>query len=387
MASGSINTILENAPEKVREAKGNLAHLALEAGLVDRLITDNERREYLSELTREDGEEEKTADEPGADDREDDEKQKFRRVAFNNYLRDVRLPVEHKDDKVAVITAVGSIVNGNAPQGVIGDKSLNKLIRKARLDDDVKAIVLRIDSGGGSKTASEKIRVELQAAQDSDIPVVASMGSVAASGGYFIAASADEIWALPTTITGSIGIFGLMPSFEKTLANYGIYSDGVATTPLAGGPSPLRGVTPVYGEVLQTVIEAGYQQFLTTVANGRGMDVDAVDEVAQGRIWTGEKAQQLGLVDELGDLDEAINAAARLADVEDYSLWFVEPELSIEEKLLRRFAEHARAVLPELNNNPVSRIKSVVNKELGILEQLNDPHHAYVICGGCPAVR
>jgi len=152
------------------------------------------------------------------------------------------------------------------------------------------------------------IHAELQAAQDSDIPVVASMGSVAASGGYYIAASADEIWALPTTITGSIGIIGLIPSFEKTL-------------PMAGGPSLLRGVSPDYGDVLQTVIEAGYQQFLTTVANGRDMDIDAVDKVAQGRIWTGQKAQELGLVDELGDLDEAINAAARLADVEDYSLW------------------------------------------------------------------
>jgi len=395
MSAGSINTVLENAPENVRKAEGNLARLALEAGLVDRLVTDNERREYLIELTKENGEEEKgtdadaDADVDGEDeeDSDDDEDEKFRRVAFKEYLRDVRQPVEHKDDRIAVITAVGNIVDGHAPKGVIGAKSLSKLIRKARLNDDVKAIVLRIDSGGGSKTASEMIRTELQAAQDADIPVVASMGSFAASGGYWIAASADEIWALPTTITGSIGIFGLLPTFEKTLANHGVYSDGIATTPLAGGASAMRGVTPVYGEVLQSVIEAGYQQFLTTVADGRDMDVDAVDKVAQGRIWTGEKAQELGLVDELGDLDEAINAAASLADVDDYSTWYVAPELSFEEQMLRRIAENAHTVLPKISNNPVSRLKRLVHTELGFLERLNDPHHAYVICGGCLAIQ
>jgi len=370
LTAGSINTMLENAPEKIRSVEGNLARLALEEGLVDRLVTDPERREYLMELAG-----------------EDTDKQNYRRVAFNEYLRDARQKVKHKDDKVAVITAVGNIIDGHAPAGEIGSKSLSKLIRKARLDSKVKAIVLRIDSGGGSKSASEIIRSELKAAQDSGIPVVASMGSVAASGGYWIAASSDEIWALPTTITGSIGIIGLLPSFEKTLGHYGINSDGVATTPIAGGASATRGVSPVYGELLQSVIEAGYQQFLTTVANGRGMDVDAVDEIAQGRVWTGAKAQQLGLVDELGDLEEAIKAAGLLAGVEDYSLWHVEPELSFEEKLIREIAENTRKVLPKFSNNLVSGIMSLVRSELGFLERLNDPQHAYVICGGCPAVQ
>ena len=371
--AGSITSVLDNAPQKVQEAQGNLARLAVQEGLIDRLVTDNERREYLIELA-------------GVNE-EDTEQQNYRRVAFKAYLRDARLPVKHKDNKVAVITAVGDIVDGHAPQGVIGSKSLSKLIRKARLDDDVKAIVLRIDSGGGSKSASEIIHTEVQAAQDSGIPIVASMGSVAASGGYYIAASADEIWALPNTITGSIGIIGLLPSFEKTLARYGVYTDGIATTPIAGGASALRGVSPVYGEVLQSTIESGYQQFLTTVADGRNMDVDAVHEVAQGRVWTGEKAEQLGLVDELGDLNDAINAAARLADIENYSLWYVEPALSLEEKLLRRIAENADALSPKISHSPVSKLISMVRSELGFLERLNDPHHAYVICGGCPAVQ
>ena len=370
MAAGSIDNMLENAPEKIQSAGGNLARLAMEEGLVDRLVTDSERRKYLIKLAG-----------------EDTETQSYRRVPFKDYLNEARLPLEQKDTKVAVIRAVGNIVDGNAPEGEIGGKSLSRLIRKARLNEDVKAIVLRIDSGGGSKSASEIIRSELQAAQDAGISVVASMGSVAASGGYWIAASADEIWALPTTITGSIGIFGMLPSVEKTLANHGIYTDGVATTPLAGGASFFRGVSPAYGEVLQSVIEAGYQQFLTTVASGRGMEIDAVHEVAQGRVWTGAKARDLGLVDELGDLEEAIDAAVRLADVEDYSLWYVEPELSVEEKLLRKLAENARALLPVVSTNPFVKMQNLVRHEVDLFEKLNDPHHAYVICGGCPDVR
>ncbi len=369
MDTGSIDSMLHNAPEEVRGAEGNLARLSLEKGLVDRLLTDTERRRYLIDLVG-----------------EDTESNDYRRVSYKEYLKVARLPPEPKAHKVAVVTAVGNILDGNAPAGQIGSQSLIRLIREARLDSDVKAIVLRIDSGGGSKTASEMIRSELQAAQDAGIPLVASMGSVAASGGYWIAASADEIWASPTTVTGSIGIFGLMPSFEKTLARYGIYSDGVATTPIAGGASVTRGISADYGEVLQTIIEAGYQQFLTTVATGRDMDVDAVQEVAQGRIWTGEKAQQIGLVDELGDLEQAISAAARLAGIEDYSVWDVQPGLSVEERVLRRLSEVVVNRLPTISNNPVSRMTGIIRQEFGFLERLNDPSHAYVICGDCPVL-
>lgn len=369
MAAGSIHAMLQNAPEQIRLAQGNLARLSLEKGLVDRLVTDTERRSYLLDLAG-----------------EDTETKDYRRVAYKEYLRSARMPIQHNAGKVAVITAVGTILDGDAPSGEIGSKSLTRLIRKARLDSHVEAIVLRIDSGGGSKTASESIRSELQAAQASGIPVVASMGSVAASGGYWIAASADEIWASPTTVTGSIGIFGLLPSFENTLARYGIYSDGVTTTPIAGGASAMRGISPVYGEVLQSIIDAGYQQFLSTVAKGRGMDIDAVHEIAQGRIWTGETAQQLGLVDELGDLEQAISAAAHLADLEDYSVWYVEPEQSIEEKLLLRFAAVMASSLPRTGNNPVSRIFNTIHQELGFLGRLNDPANTYVICSECPVI-
>lgn len=367
MSAGSVDAMLQDGPEQVRLAQGNLARLSLEKGLVDRLVTDTERRSYLIELAGED-------------------KNNYRGVGYKTYLRTAKRPTPHKKSKIAVITAVGNIVDGDAPAGEIGSESLAQLIRDAHLDNDVEAIVLRIDSGGGSKTASEIIRSELQAVQASGIPVVASMGSIAASGGYWIAASADEIWATPTTITGSIGIFGLVPSFEKTLARYGIYSDGVATTPIAGGISVERGVSPEYGEVLQLLIEAGYQQFLTTVADGRNMDVDAVHEVAQGRIWTGEKAQQIGLVDELGDLEQAINAAARLASIEDYSVWYVQPELSVEEMLLQRFTTAVSSALPKIHNDPISIVTNRVRQELNFLGRLNDPRNAYVICGNCPTL-
>ena len=366
---GSIHTMLENSSDNIRSVDGNLARLSLDAGLADRLVTNTELRSYLVELAGEDSE---TMD--------------YRSVSYNKYLRIARKTIEQKDAKVAVITAVGNIVNGDAPAGSIGDKSLSKLIRSARLDSNVKAIVLRIDSGGGSKTASEIIRSELEAAQDAGIPVIASMGSVAASGGYWIAASADEIWATPTTVTGSIGIFGLMPSFEKTLANYGIFSDGVATTPVAGGASITGGITPAFAEGLQLTIESGYQQFLTTVAEGRDMEVDAVHEVAQGRIWTGEKAKEIGLVDELGDLEQAITAAARLADIDDYSVWHVKKQLSVEEQLMLKFAEMVSIGSLTSSNNPISRVTNTIRKELSFLETLNDPSHAYVICSNCPVL-
>jgi len=367
MTNGSIDALLHNGPEQLQGAQGNLARLALESGFVDRLVTDAEQRAYLIELVG-----------------EDKESRSYRGVDYQAYLRATQKRAKHKASKVAVITAVGAIIDGKAPPGQIGGESLKNLVRKARLDADVKAIVVRIDSGGGSKAASEIIRTELSEAQKSGIPVVASMGSVAASGGYWIAATADEIWASSTTVTGSIGIFGLLPSFEKTLARYGIYSDGISTTPIAGGASVMRGVSPSVQKVLQTIIDAGYQQFLTTVANGRGMSEEAVHEIAQGRIWTGKKALELGLVDKLGDLNQSINAAARLADVEDYSVWYVEPDLSLEEQILKKLSENTKYSLDQARKNPLSLIRKTIEAEFPFLENLNDPQNAYAICIDCP---
>ena len=369
LSAGSVNSLLQNLPEQLRSAEGNLAQLALEAGLVDRLVTDTERQDYLIELAG-----------------EDTESNGYRKVAYQDYLRGTRKAVDHDSGKIAIITAVGNIIDGKAPAGTIGSDSLTALIRKARTDDNVKAIVLRIDSSGGSKSASEMIRSELQEAQASGIPLVASMGSVAGSGGYWIAASADEIWASPTTITGSIGVIGLMPSFDKALERYGISTDGVATTPIAGA-SVLRELSPQLAEVIQLTIDAAYQQFLSTVADGRNMDVDAVHETAQGRIWTGDAAQQLGLVDELGNIEQAIHAAGNLAGIEDYTVWYVQPQLTLEERLLQKLTETVSSFLPQLDKSALFQLVSRFRQQLGVLNQLNDPRNTYVICSDCPVVH
>ena len=197
-------------------------------------------------------------------------------------------------------------------------------------------------------------------------------------------AGSSEIWALPTTLTGSIGIFGVIPTFEKTLARYGINSDGVSTTPLAGGASLERGISPLAAEVIQAVIEAGYREFLSGVARGRDMTTEAVHEIAQGRVWSGEAALELGLVDKLGDLEEAIAAAAALAEVEDYSVWYVEPEQSTQDMLLRELMAHAPVLKSPLSLDPISLVTRQIRQDLKFLSTLNDPQGAYVICGSCP---
>lgn len=370
LPEGSLDAVLQDFPKHIRQANGDVAQASVDMGLVDRLITDDELRDYLVELAGESEEEGKEGE--------------YRRISYQAYLAATRKPEKQKDNRVAVITAVGTIVDGSAKAGTIGSESLTKLIRKARKNEHVKAIVLRVDSGGGSKTASEIIRRELESVQQAGIPVISSMGSVAASGGYWISATADEIWAQPTTITGSIGIFGLIPTFEKTLARYGIYGDGVGTTPMAGGVSLARGITPVYGDVIQTVIEAGYQQFLSTVGRGRNMSTEEVDEVAQGRVWSGDKALELGLVDHLGGLEQAIEAAARLAELDDYSTWYLQPELTTQEKLLQQLLVEAGMDLTASSIDPVSQLLGNIRRELNFLEQLNDPRGAYVICAVCP---
>ena len=367
LPDGSIDGFLDDAPDKIRQVNGDLAQMAVEMGIVDRLLTADEGRAYLIELAG-----------------EDEKSNEYKRISYGQYLTVARNPELSEDNKIAVITAVGTIIDGKARAGGIGSSSLTKLIRRVKKDEQARAIVLRVDSGGGSKTASEIIRRELENLQDSGIPVVVSMGSVAASGGYWISATADEIWASPTTITGSIGIFGLIPTFEKTLARYGIHSDGVGTTPVTGGASIDRGVSPVYGEIIQLVIDAGYQQFLAVVSRGRNMSTDAVHEIAQGRVWTGEAALDLGLVDHLGDLEQAIEAASRLAKIDDYSIWYVEPELSTREELLRTLMSEVSVVLPESGLNPGALLMNKIKQDLNFLTQLNDPRGAYVICGSCP---
>ena len=363
----SLNDTIDNIQAVLESASGNLGQVALNSGWVDQLMSDRERAEYLVGLI-------------GAD--EEDE-QRYRGIGFEDYLALNPTETEASEHKIAVITAVGSIVDGYADAGSIGSLTLLERIQQARDDDAVKAIVLRVDSGGGSKSASEIIRQELAHAQAAGIPVVASMGSVAASGGYWISATADRIFAHQNTITGSIGIFALIPTFEKVLNEYGVFGDGVATTPLAGAASIDRGIQPIYAGLIQQVIQSGYDQFLA-VAEGRNMTPEAVNEIAQGRVWTGTKALELGLVDEIGGLDEAIQAAAELADITDYAIWRVEPEASRRQQILEALTAEIRTLAPAVKRDPITQHWRAMQSEVRTLTRFNDPQKAYVICETCP---
>ena len=306
--------LTENFSDAVEAADGDLAAMALERGLVDRLVSRPEVRAELANRG--------AADSDGG----------FRRVGFKTYVQ-ASSEWHPRADRIGIIVAQGAITEGRQPPGTIGSESTSRLIRQAANDDRIKAVVLRIDSGGGSAFASEVIRSELMALKEAGKPVVVSMGNVAASGGYWIAMGADEVWAYPTTLTGSIGIFGFFPTFQNTLGEIGINTDGVGTTPLSGALRADRALPESARSLLQSFIEHGYREFISLVAEHRHMSVEAVDNVAQGRVWSGAQAQRRGLVDQLGTLEQAVASAARSAGIgEDYRVSYVEGELSAFER-------------------------------------------------------
>jgi len=364
MSAEQLDTYAQDFPPVVAGANGDTAKAALDAGLVDKTMTRIEIRQHLIELVG-----------------EDEEKHTFNQIGMSDYLRtidDDRFGREAKGDKVAIIVARGTILDGSHPAGTIGGDSTGALIRKARNDEDVKAIILRVDSGGGSAFASEVIRRECEAARADGIPVIASMGSVAASGGFWISTSSDQIWAHPSTITGSIGIFGMFATYQRPLAEHlGLRVDGVSTAPLSG-VRPDRELPADVSDALQQIIEQGYRDFLSRVAESRGMTTEEVDAVAQGRVWSGADAYELGLVDNLGDLDDAIAAAAELADLgDDYAVSYIEPKREFMERLLNDLMGSAIAAAPQPEPSrldvQLSRLKDAVRE----LVDFNDPNHVY----------
>jgi len=328
-----LQDLIDRYPEHLAAAGGDGAQLALAAGLVDRVEPRDALRQRLIELVGEDA-----------------KKHTFNQIAMADYLKAVggdRFGRKAKGDLVAVVVAKGVISDGSRPPGQIGGDSTAALIRQARYDKAVKAIVLRVDSPGGSGFASEVIRRELEVARADGKVVVASMGSVAASGGYWISMGADEVWASPNTITGSIGIFAMFPTVEKPLAKYlGVHVDGVGTTRLAGALRLDRALDPAVAQAVQTMIDEGYRDFLSVVSAGRKMTPEAVDRIGRGRVWSGARAAELGLVDHLGSLDDAIQAAAARAGLgEKYAVRYIEKELTFKEKLLRGLVTRAAAGL------------------------------------------
>jgi protease-4 len=327
LESSALDAYIENFSTRLKEVDGKAAELARVSGLVDRVVYRDEVRDHLIELVG-----------------EDDDSGSYRRVNYKPYLQAVREASPRSAAGVGVVVAKGMILNGNQPPGDVGGDSTAKLIQNAREDRSIKAVVLRVDSPGGSSFASELIRRELELTQDAGKVVVASMGSVAASGGYWISMNADEIWASPTTITGSIGIYAMFPTVERTLAKVGIHNDGVGTSSLGGSLRPDRTLTAEAREILQLMTEQGYQEFIGKVAAGRKMTTEEVDQIARGRVWTGQDGQRIGLVDQLGDLEKAIESAAARAELGDeYFVRYLAQEPSLRERMLTTLLSRARS--------------------------------------------
>ncbi len=383
-----ISDYVSNSVPAMLAAKGNSAKVALDAKLVTGLKSslDVERRmvELVGSDSPKDTEKKVEADESDAG-------ESFNSTSLEDYLRVVQAEKRAKSAgkaKIGVIIAAGEILDGSQPPGTVGGESSAMLIREARHDDDVKAIVLRVDSPGGSVFASEQIYRELRAAQADGKPVVVSMGDLAASGGYYIASSADEIWAHPATITGSIGIFGAIPTFQNTLKKIGVSVDGVGTTNLSGQLRIDRPLGEDAKVLLQSFIERGYEEFLAHVAEGRKKTRDEVHAIAQGRVWIGTDAKANGLVDQLGLFDQAVKSAAKLADLTgDYDVERIEPELSWAESLAmqikvwfaKNFVGEIEARIPALQ---VAREFEPLQRELSRWSRMNarDNRYAYCFC-------
>ena len=367
---------------KMKQVSGDYAQYALQNNWVDVLQTD---QQLQAKLIQEAG--------PSFSGKT------FKNISFNKYLSSLNSPAAltlPSQDSVAVIVARGNIVDGKQKAGKIGGDSTAALLKKARVNDNVKAVVLRIDSGGGSMFASEIIRNEVLAIKEAGKPVIASMSSVAASGGYWIAMSADEIWAAPSTITGSIGVFGTILTFEKSLNSLGIYSDGVATTEL-NNISLSRGISEDLSDVFQLGVEDAYDKFITLVAQERELSKEAVNKVAQGRVWTATQAQSFGLVDKLGNKQDAIDAAAQLAQLDNYDVITIEQTLSEKDQFLKELFNTklvSTYILPEpSSNNLLQRVISSFGglgeqmiEQFDEINQFNDPKGIYSRCLTCDVI-
>lgn len=371
--AGTIEDFTDNFTEIVEEAGGDMAVAAAQYGLVDDLLKRTEIRELLIDYVGPD------PDNPDT----------YQAANMYDYLAQMRVLSGDKvrSQNVAVIVAAGDILFGSQPPGTIGGDSTAELLRRARNDDSVEAVVLRVDSSGGSSFASDIIMDEIRALQEAGKPVVASMSSVAASGGYVISMYADRVFASPSTITGSIGIYGIFPTYQRTLDVIGIATDGVGSTPLSGELRPDRAMSDQAKHLFQMMINDGYQDFIGSVADSRGMELDAVDAIGQGQVWTGMDALNNGLVDELGGLDDAIAAAAELAEIsdEDFGIKSIDQELSPGEQILIDLLGAAASMGVDVSGwagqrSLVDDIKDSVAEQTSTILKFNDPKGVYSHC-------
>ncbi|MDN4503297.1 signal peptide peptidase SppA [Alteromonadaceae bacterium BrNp21-10] len=356
---------------KFEQADGDWAQYALQNNWVDALKT---RDEVISELT--------TVVESNKS------KRGYKHITFKDYLSVIQSPFPDQggDNNVAIVVAKGSILNGEQKAGTIGGDSTAQLLRQARLDDSVKAVVLYVDSPGGSAFASEIIRQEIDNLKAAGKPVVAQMSTYAASGGYWISASADEIWAAPTTVTGSIGIFGMFMTYENTLDYLGVHTDGVGTTEFAG-LTATRALDPRIGAIFQRSIENGYDKFISLVAKERNMTKEEADSKAQGRVWIGQQALEIGLVDKIGYLPDAVASAAQLAGLDSYDTKSIEKHLSPSEEFWKKLFSQASSVVGKVGiAQSDSRLMGIVKgliSEFDAMANMNDPRGIYAYCLAC----
>lgn len=366
LSEDSFDESLDSLLSKFKAAGGDFSQYALNSKLIDAVMTHQEFDAFVQQKV---------------------EQKEPNYIALSDYLDYVDQTIQPiVKDKVAIVVASGTIYDGVRNPGEIGGHSTAELLKMAREDDAVKAVVLRVNSPGGSAFASEIIRNEVLALKQAGKPVIASMSGVAASGGYWISASADEIWASPTTITGSIGIFGMFMTYEKSLQHLGLSTDGVGTTELAGY-GPTRALPAKLGDIIQLSIEQGYREFINLVSTERGMTPEAVDKIAQGRVWSGQTAKELGLVDHLGYYDDAILAAAQRAELEDYEIIQITKPMKGFDKIIQELLGLAKVNLgyeptPSTNQKVMSALKSVLKDTTRWIE-FNDPRHMYVYCVQC----
>jgi protease-4 len=369
----TIDDLMNNLVEYTETMNGDLAQLALDFGFVDGLLTRSELRDRIIEASG------TAVDKQGS----------YPAANLDDYLDQMRVIKRDAVNEVniAVVVAAGDILNGSQPPGTIGGDSTAGLLRRAKMDDSVKAVVLRVDSGGGSAFASEVIRNEIEALKAAGKPVVVSMSSVAASGGYWISMAADRIFASEYTITGSIGIFGMFPTYQRSLDAIGITTDGVGTTFWAGEMRPDREMTDESRTMFQLLINKGYDDFISKVAMHRGIDVEQVDSIAQGQVWTGNEAYERGLIDEIGDMDAAVASAAELAELEagGYGMKYFDKELSPGEQLALELMGGVKwlglspAILGSKQSS-VERIANLLEDTISPLLRLNDPKGVYAHC-------
>ena len=370
LPSDALAQYVGSFAKSVPAAGGDAAQVALRAKLVTGVKSRLETEQRLIELVG-----------------RDDTSGSFKSVSASDYVRYARAEKKARaagKPRVGVIVAAGNILDGDQPPGTVGGESTARLIREVRLDKDVKAVVLRVDSPGGSVLASEQIYRELLALHAAGKPLVVSMSGYAASGGYYIAAPADEIWASPATLTGSIGIFAIVPTLDKTLGKVGVSVDGVGTTPLSG---QLRIDRPLGEEVrafLQSQISRGYDEFVARVARGRNKTREQIDAIAQGRVWAGTDAHRVGLVDHIGSFSDAVKAAARRAKLTDYAADFIEPELTWAQQLVLQLRDTARVSFlagpDERALSQLARRFDPVTREVAKLSRFSAPNRLYAYC-------